>query len=508
MNIEETMGGKILEKGTCEARFEEIWESCRRKNETVDNTVSRQGELSLMQWLAFQRGKWESNRQKTPMQKRSDFVEICAAYVRERLDQMFAAKTVQALERGCLHTADHLGGLYSPQSFQGDLLFGQMLGADCIPCFAAGSVTLHSSTYGRGIQYYSEMDAIGKLPLFAGKYAKYAASLTGALEENALERAEKRAASIEAGDVRQSVLDILQKHYRSKEVMKKSRFADQVTALGVRLSADLGEFFADYPLIYLESEEVSARLFCRDALDESSLVSWLFSNRAILSELNREKDGDGTSLAGRLFRGNDGRGHMFPMRLGEDGVLRGASIRGEELCVPGDLSSLAEAVQRKIIFVAPYLRAWMLAFARGFTWYGGIFQSLYLPKWQQKTVAALKRAHFVDLAAEVEKWDTSGYISGPIFALHETAEGAFPAGPVEWRLHPPSERQIEELLSTTTVESAHKMGVFEFYPDLFPAEQRMRGWYEAVGRWMKEAIRACTTIEDQGIANACSVVGL
>lgn len=459
-----------------------------QRNATVRRAIREYGELSLQDFLVLQRGRLEANAERTPMQPKEDFLQICADYVKARLGAAMAERARRALEQGALHTADHLGGLYSPQSFQGDLLFGRLLGADCVPCFAAGSVTLHSGTYARGIQYFSNARGGGRHPIFNGKQAKCAASLVDAFAESAVIRARNKTANIEEPGARDAVRRVLEEIYLQEDVLGQERFADQVTLLGAALSRRLGGCFEEKPLIYFESEEVSRELLLLDLENPDSLVSAMLFDPAVRRELEASEE----PLSSILFRGSDGEGHMFPLRLGVDGQLRGRTNRGEEVCLPADRASLKEALVRRQVFVTGYLRTLMLAFARGFTWYGGIFQSDYLPRWQQATKEALDRAGRSRLCEEVAGWRTDGYISGPIFALHAVEGGEAPsdgeaasikavhAGPLEWAMHPPGNEKVDWLLAHTTVAEAHRMGLFEIYFDLFAPGERARDWYETI----------------------------
>ena len=483
----------------------EIIEECQRKNETVRRYSTEFGEQSILEWIEAEKSKWEQNRKTVPMQPRDDFVEICREYVAERIDEDAARRVADAVSCGAIHTADHLGGIYSPQSFQGDLFFGVLLGTDCVPCFSAGSVTLHSGTYGRGIQYVSE-NGFDKLPLFAGKYAKYSASLAPAIAEKDIDRAINRARVVKG--VGKHLVEILNSVYKNEKVLNKERFADQVPVAGWKLSEILGHPFDKRPLCYIEAEEVSGRLFLLDIKNEESLAYKLIFDKDILKELNTDDPGSECPLCALLFRGNDGKGHMFPMRLYPDGKLAGVSIYGDELCIDADKETLYNAIKDKKIFVSSYLRAAMLGFARGFSWYGGVFQSLYLPEWQRRTGEALARAGKHELSDEVQKWEESGYISGPIACCSTVQQAknhrrqdsgvasqlqndnfsALPTGPVEWFATGPNEEVLKIFLSETKLKAAHALGSFEFYTDLVPPADRMEGWDEELARYIHERL--------------------
>ena len=460
------------------AEVKNIIDGCIKRSATIQRYMSEFGSLTLDEYIYRQRQKLAANNRLTPMQDGEDFISICAGYVSERLGAEYGSLVKDALRTKALHTADHLGGLYTPQSFQGDLLFARLTGAKCIPCFAAGSVTLHSSTYGRGIQYFSKKEEIGKIPLFPGKYAKHSASLVKGIDEAAINRGLKSAASIEHAGILDRVTDILGNIYLDRQLLEQERFADQAIRIGAGIFEDLGEPFSKTPLIHIETEEVSGRLFIRDVKDKSSLVHRILYNKELVSRMGRLRE--------RLFRGNDQKGHMFSLKLCEDGFLRGSTIYNENYAISADPDTLCEAISDRQIFISAYLRALMLAFARGFTWYGGSFQSSYLRQWQIETVSALRLAGEETIASYIESFETDGYISGPIFAMFDTGAGATPAGPVEFGIQSISEEQLDKCMKHVKVYEAHVMGMFEFYYDLFLADERIDGWYGKLASFEKD----------------------
>lgn len=468
-----------------EKKIQTFIDACRSRSETIRRVTNEQGRQSLTKFIALQKEKLFCNNRLSSLQNKEDFLDICYDYVQEKLDKDLAWRVQEALLIGAIHMADHLGGIYSPQSFQGDLLFGSMLGAECIPCFSEGGVPLKSTTYARGIKYFSVPDLSGKLPIFPCKSERYAASLAEGFTVVNIEQAKKNTANIVDEQTKKVMYKILTDIYQSETILREIRFADQVPRLGVALSRSLGEFTARAPLIYMESEDIFGRLFLRDIDDPSSLVALMLGEPTILKAL-AVPDEEGEAPGNLLFKANDGHGHMVPLKLTEEPMLRGKTIYGEELSFDLNIAALKEAVQKKYLFVTVYVRILMLVFARGFTMYGGIFQSAYLPKWQAKVATVLSTCGYHDLAEEFLKWDVSGYISGPIFALHRMGKKAVHAGPVEWMMHFPCTEVIEGLIDGTTVFDAHIMGLFEFYHDLFLKNERLVGWETALADYMGE----------------------
>ena len=133
-----------------------------------------------------------------------------------------------------------------------------------------------------------------------------------------------------------------------------------------------------------------------------------------------------------------------------------------------------------------YLIWLMGGFLRGFTWYGGILQSQYLQVWNKRTCEILSETGMKDIKNSRENYDCSGYLSGPIFMLFDTGDGAVNAGVLEFLAFPPKKENLERLFAETDLKSAHKMGMFEFYNDILQPAEKKDGWYAAIAKYSKE----------------------
>lgn len=81
----------------------------------------------------------------------------------------------------------------------------------------------------------------------------------------------------------------------------------------------------------------------------------------------------------------------------------------------------------------------------------------------------------------------SGYISGPICLLAETEDhAACHAGPLEVFRQGGLDRAKFEKHLMTTLKDGHIMGLFEFYHDLVPEQNRVDGWYKEVAKTIQE----------------------
>ena len=238
---------------------------------------------------------------------------------------------------------------------------------------------------------------------------------------------------------------------------------------------------------YLEAEEAVLPLFVKELRDGSSLLTQLLSQPAARKELCALHAADGVPLAGNLFGCADGKGRKVFLLLEEDGMLAGKTLDGEILRYPADPSTLADLLESRRLFPGLYALALLLAFERGITWMGGMFQSLYLPEWQRCTVRMLEALGFAAEADCIRPYDGSGYLCGPVFALFCGDGFAAPAGPAEiWMIHPELSG-IRKKMAETCLWNAHVMGLSEMVPDLFSASERADGWYRSIAEGVYRA---------------------
>ena len=461
---------------------------CRERNRNLEDVFSASEGATISSFMDVQLQKLERNQRLTPLQEPSDFFQICEAYAAERLAPDQVKAVMECLSSGAMLTADHLGGFYSPQSFQGDLLFSRLMekalsvSPRLIPCFAFGSVSLGAETYARGIQVYTSK-APERLPLFVSKYANSAASLVTGLDRAMIITARQKIDQFLTDPTsREVVIRLLDEVYLSDHILRQNRFGDQVTEIGFALTRKALASLAAPSFVYFEIEALCLELIIRDLQNPSSLLSLFLHDRQVIQMLNQifaEKDQPVASL---LFRGTDQSLRSYSLTLTGPGLLQGRNIGKHETRISFDDLSLIELMRERKLLPGTFLCALITAMARGMTWYGGIFQSLYLPRWQELTLQVLTKAGYPDLGRRVCQWDLSGYLSGPVFALYDTGGGAANAGPVEFLIRKPDPSQWDLWLNTD-LKKAHEMGMFEFYHDLVPASEKKEGWYEAIAAY-------------------------
>ena len=96
------------------------------------------------------------------------------------------------------------------------------------------------------------------------------------------------------------------------------------------------------------------------------------------------------------------------MTLTEDGSLTGTDWEGKKIILDGSISSLCAMLEHREILTSFFALAILLAFERGLTWMGGMFQAVYLREWQKCFVQVLNELDMNDEAERIKLYDCSG----------------------------------------------------------------------------------------------------
>lgn len=458
---------------------------CAERNAVV-RACREQGEQPLDAFLALQVEKVRHNRQIFPLRDPEDFVAAAVRMTESRLGQSAAGDVRDALGCGVLCTADHHGGIYCPQTFQGDILYAALLRklgytGKHIPILGAAQVELSNVTFARGICVTTDPDEKQLLPLFRRKYRNRMTSCVPPVDQEMIDEFRKSCIrTVSDANMRETLDDILRTVYESDEVLSAESFSEQTTLVGARLSEHL---FADdnAPVFtYLEAEEAVLPLLLRELREEDSLLAGLLRNADARKKLCALCTDEGVPLAGHLFACADEKGRKIFLLLGDDGVLSGRSLEGEVFRFPADPHTLTELLENRTLFPGLYALALLLAFERGITWMGGMFQSLYLPEWHRCTLRLLESLGLSEEADRIRGYDGSGYLCGPMFALWRGDGFAAPAGPAEFWAARPALSGIRELIARTRLWDAHLIGLSEMFADLSTRDEREGGWYRMI----------------------------
>ncbi len=463
---------------------------CKSANAQVATMLDRR-DISIDDWIRLEGNKLKSNNLIKPLLDKKDFIDICSEYMRVHFPDVDRTQVEQSFYESALGTANHLGGLYSPQSFQGDLFFGRLLeqqneALKFIPILSFGCVPINSSTYARGLIAYTEKDSPIKIPIFPKNPPNPVASLISPFDASMIKRATDRAYNqISSYLVKKTMKSFISEVYLSKETLSCKSFSDQAVLISRAIYDRIPSLTNGLTYCHLHAEELFAELFIRDIKNRHSPLPDMLSNNSFIRIINELTDEENRTLSSLLFRGCDKENRFFVLNLCNDNVLRGTTIDGIEQEIPFETEIITAMLRQKKLLVDVYLSFLMTGFLRGFTWYGGIFQSLYLPCWHNLTLQALKAAGYADILDAGKDYDFSGYISGPICMLFGNDDFAVPAGPLEIMAKTPSESDYHCYLGTD-MKSAHEMDLYEFYNDLIPACQKEAGWYEKIASYERK----------------------
>lgn len=470
--------------------FETLFEDCCKLNATVD--TFGHSDKTLADHLNDLSGIVERNKERSSLKDGTDVQKLAADYVAKRLSDEAAGDVYDALAKRVLTTADHHGGLFSAQAFQGDMYFGELLKrmgykGRFTPLFSFSIVELENSTYGRGICAYESPDKRQQIPIQPKRDLNRMVTVTKAYDEEMLERAKIQMlvkGSTFSRAQYKYISKLIDRIYKDKDILSKERYADQIFLIGERLS---GEYFTDDDsrhLCYTEAEEITTKLFVKDIKDESSLIWHIFYDEKVREAFDEIKTEDGLKLSNLLLRGVDPKGRRIHTELTPDGKLLGAGFGGQRVQYDIDPDTLIGHVNKRELIPAGFAEAVMLFFERGYTWLGGYFQAIYLTKWRDMLKEAFDKAGKPEEAKIFKDYDCTGYISGPVYILNDAGEGLVSTGPLELSRIKMTASSFEERMSIK-MKDAHKMGLFEIYLDLVAGEAKMEGWYRVIAEHLR-----------------------
>ena len=446
----------------------EIINICRSANRTVNEMMSREN-ITLDEWIESEKTKLDKNKTLPVLADKSDLIDLCAEYVAKRISKEAAEKVSQVLEYGVMFTPNHHGGLYSAQSFQGDLFYARFLkkinpNVPCAPEFSFGLVPLNSSTFARGLLAHTRTDDVEKIPIFPKAPTNAAASLKESFNAAMIRRTgDKAFAQVKSYRVRKKIRELMETLYNSQDILAQKRYAEQIFLIADGIYRKLSDITGIETFYHMEAEKIFSELLIKEYSKKDSFIYHFLNAPECIKVLNNTQNNEGRKFSSLLFLGCGDDERCFTLNLCEDGFLRGRNAAGKEYCFVLDFDTLSGALQEMKIMPHVYLIWLMGGFLRGFTWYGGIFQSQYLQLWHKKTCEILAESRMKDLKDSRENYDCSGYLSGPIYILFDTGDGAVNAGPLEVMAFTPSVESSENLFCSTDLKSAHEMGMFEFY---------------------------------------------
>ena len=458
-------------------------DSCAERNETL-RRCRNMGNITLEEYAGIQADKVRKNSLTDPLRDPEDFMRLTTGYVRSKLGDEAADDISDAMKLRVAYTADHHGSLFCAQTLQGDLLYGEVLRqlgykGRHIPMHAGGQVKLGSPTYARGIINYGHPGERKFLPVFPYKYNDRLTSYTPAWDRDMIRRFRSRyVISENDSGIRTALETICSEVLENEYVLDSKDFSDQAVKAGAALSA-LMFSGADSPvLVYTEIEDIIKPLLISEISEEGSLLRRMLTDPGLIRSMQDIRASDGVPLSAVLMRTADERGRESFLELTADGFFRGSGWHGEELLFPADPDILCSLLENGKVFPGLFTIALLIAFERGITFMGGVFQSLYLCEWQSCLVRLLRTAGMDEAADNFASYDCSGYLNGPMFALFGRDGSASEAGPLEFCIERPDANRINRLLRETSLQDSHIIGIQQMYIELFSAPERTDNWYE------------------------------
>lgn len=482
----------------------------------VARTTGDRGHLSV--WDLTAAGMATVRR---PYQARRDLCEALVQYAAPLLGHPDALAAAAEFERMPVAlTANHHGVDFFAQSVQSTLLFALARaerGHATVPVFAVGSVALNNVTYPRGLLVYGvaprgPCSGPERIPLFPSRLNRTMVSAAGPVEAGMIDRAVERVRELgRVGAVSSAVGGVVETILRQDypTAPKPWTYARQAVVVNRRVWRRL--FRGASPrLVYLELEELVARILQRDLENPRSLAWRVMFDRDVRASLVETLEGqrgcweggkpgrrleDGTAggdevrVAGRgslFFWGVDERGRRVALWLDErtgPGVLRGATDAREPWAVPFEPSTLAEGLRARRLLPSLFTCFVATALARGVTCLGGYYQAEYLPAMQAAVASALETSgRDVEVAALVREVPTSGYLSGMQTVMTPIdGVGLVPAGPAEIAAAGGLGSSERQRMLEMTVLDAHVASLVDTVGDSAPDVVAV-GWREALAR--------------------------
>ena len=161
--------------------------------------------------------------------------------------------------------------------------------------------------------------------------------------------------------------------------------------------------------------------------------------------------------------------------------LTGTDMEGELLRYRYTKENILMLLEQGALLPGLFATFLELYFLRSHALAGGCFQSLYLRDMCIGLCKALERQG--GYRQEIEKLQDRMcvYLSGPMF-LTAGKSACYPLGTVELLERGGiSEAAIEKGLQIT-LEQSHKIGIYNFYPDLVPGNQKMENWWNLLSK--------------------------
>ena len=503
--------------------MDELLYQVRKRLPSIDRILDQFADKSLKDYF-----RELSYSQPQPLQTADDLLEAVVTYIAPILGEHTAKELARDLENHpVVLTANHHGVDYFAQSFQGNfsfLLYRRKFaeGSTIAPIFVCGGIPLSNSSYPKGMLFYDAIQPDSgelpfKQPIFPNNLNQTTVHAAPRFNEDMVESAIKqleKSLKIEriSKTAYETAREILKEEYLDPLVLKQPDYSAQATLLNNRLGKRVFIEKKDLPeLVYLEFETIAALLLKRDLNNPDSLAFRIFFDpdlrNAVIKHLNEKKGCWDLGKIARLvygtvsadhpahlgigngsvfFWGLDVLGRRYPLTIedtkGATPYLIGVDGFGEGHKIPFEPLSVLAALDAKLLFPNLFTMFAVVSLARAVTCIGGYFQSDYLPAIQNGLIEALNSTGgYSNYAEAVAGVTTDLYLSGMMFLL-AGVNGRFatPAGPIEIISRGGLKDGFMNELGSLFISDAHRIGLFNIYPDLVSRPERIERWQESL----------------------------
>lgn len=479
-------------------KIKDILDPCITESRIVSSylTGNETGRMSLGRLGSGYIGQAAQNLRMDGLLPADDFVDICTEYVRERFGDKAAADTGKVIRTGVIEAADHLGGFYSPQSAQGNIIYADMIkkhidGLSYIPVFSCGIVPVQNTANPRGLVCFEGVEEPVRCNVIPRRYHNVTVTGMKAYDEKMLDvmmdQIRKSPVPVHMKD---AMTEIARGIYGRDDILKLERYAEQLVRIGTLLTEKMFERSDRPAFIYIENEYVFRQLIIRELEMGETLFCRLLSDPVYIDCMNDTTTGEGrNTFSMSLFVGLDENGWRHFLNLDRDGRLRGRTFHGDEVEYDASTQNLIRLIREERIYPSILSQVIVTAFERGIMWSCGIFASEYIPEWQKRLadmILTAGRTSDKDYAEMISPLNISSYISGPVFMLAPAGKGRLAnLASLELYARRPDTDTIDRLLETSASEG-HLMGLYEFYNDIVPGNVKTDGWYQRLAAFYGE----------------------
>lgn len=437
------------------------------------------------------------------IERSEDVREAVFDYLLPLVGTELAKKTAtQVYEQKLILTANHHEAEFCVQSVQGNMLYAYVLEKmgykeGIIPIFSNTTVNMSNENYPRGMLIYRTRKQIERLPVFPFRERNSLVSEATGFTKEMVQQTQNTVKRLVVNGTLEKVTgdniqDILENVYLDKSILENERYAIQAFHINRKLGSYIYNDRKD-DFLYIELEEITKRLLYKDLEKTESLTEKILFCKPYRTFLTQQLNGktgcwDSKSKRGTwMFWAVDQKKRRVSMTLEEKNgkeILMGTDMEGKLYSYEYTKEKIVDLLKQRKLLPGLFLSFFELYFLRSYTMAGGCFQSIYLQDMCQGICTMLKNVGGYEKEIEILKQKQCHYLSGPMFWLEyqkvpgvDNKEMAYPVGIIE--LAEQNGLGWQEFCDklSISVEQAHVIGIYNFYPDLIPKKIQSENWY-------------------------------